>query len=142
MSPYLRQVISLVLLLVFSSQSFSAMAMPCQTQTQTQTQTQFENITQANHHMHPMGHSISPVAATDMHGIHALGALKNDDKRFADHNCCKIPGHCFASSCAHFTVNPGLVIITQQQSILAIPFQPGVLPLPPDTSLYRPPIFA
>ncbi len=138
MSPYLRQVISLVLLLVFSSQSFSAMAMPCQTQNQTQ----FENITQANHHMHPMGHSISPVAATDMYAIHALATSKNDDKHFADHNCCETPGHCFTSSCAHFTVNPSLVIITQQQSILAIPFQLGVLPLAPDTSLYRPPIFA
>ncbi len=143
MSYLCRQVISILLLLIFTSQLVTAMAMPCKAQHKTQASSVHPvNITKsstpaAEHINHNSMHGYGSV---NMTRLELSQSQSLSSHQTLDQDCCKTPGQCFAGICAHVLIstNPALMI-----NLVAIPAAPDAaspLPIPPKTSLYRPPI--
>ncbi len=136
-----RKIITLLLLLAFTSQTLATAAMTCELE-------KTVKISAIDKFMkdEPMDVEVTEdVAHHDNHMHHDAGTAPADADNFQDHHqsqdCCKYMGQCLLGGCALATANNSTTLLLNKIASTPEDYYSSFTPTPLATSLYRPPIF-
>jgi hypothetical protein len=129
-----EKVITLLLLLAFTSQTLATAAMTCELEKNTTAPAvaseMMANV--AHHDMEHMHHDMSAMSAT--------ADNSEDSHPPSDSDCCKTMGHCLFGGCSLAAASNALDFLVIKFYSTPEDFYSGVTPTPLASSLYRPPI--
>lgn len=128
----LQKIISLLLLLAFTSQTLAAAAMTCELENAAPTPA-IEKLTDSvvHHDMDHMQHDMSTMPV----------APDNSEHNHPTSDCCKTMGHCLLGGCSLAAASTSIDFLFTQLDSATEDFYSDVAPTPLASSLYRPPIF-
>ena len=126
-----QKIITLLLLLAFTSQTLAAAAMTCELE-------KAVKIPAVDRLMEPIAHHDMDHMQHDMSAMPV--APDNSEHNHSASDCCKTMGHCLLGGCSLAAASTSIVFLLTKLHSTTEDFYSDVAPTPLASSLYRPPI--